>query len=206
LDGQVWLLDYLKSIEPKENTKADFVKGDTIYKIVLDVIETGVIDHFWKCYDYMGYSAKRLGGNCFITFWTPNINNTVFRDYEQALKKSQSLRDTYKVIRKEEMKVTKEQGFIREWNNGNWEATVKILENNMLYYKEFCCYPFLEIFTTPEKVEKRFREKCNEIMKDINGNVIKSDVDIMLEDMYKTKNGNWSCYTYAEHNGAITNG
>lgn len=196
---QLTLDSYLSDLCRSES---ELKVGDRIYKLILDVIETGVIDHMWEMSTGWGYSAKKDGG-CFITFWTPNVGDIVFTDAREAYTKAESLRNTYKVIRAKDMEVIKEINFTR--NDCKNIESVKMLKGNMVYFKKWPCYPFLEIFDSEKQAEKRYME-CVEIIKDDINKVKKTETEISepMQDMYLSVNGNWSSYDYVNHNGAVT--
>jgi hypothetical protein len=202
--GQIELLDYLSCIGTKEPINPELHKGDTIYKLILDVIETGIIDHIWECNDGHGYSAKQQSG--YLTFWTDDIGDTVFTNKTQAEAKANSLRETFKVIRKHKMHVIRERSFIRPTfdNRVMLTATVKLLEGNMVYYERWMCYPFLEILKTENEAEKFYSNTLKKIMEEVDGiKAFETNIHVELQDMYLSQTKLWSNYRYTEFNGPV---
>ena len=200
-NGQMSIFDLLKPEEPQ--TEPELKKGTRIYKLILDVVETGIIDHLWKLTDRYGYSALR-NERCFITFWTPDIGDTVFTDKNEVYAKAESLKNTYRVVRANDMKIIKEKNFINPDSKSQYVETVKILEGNMVYFKKWPCYPFMEIFKTEELAEKKFKQVIQEITDNIN-NIQKVEISnaVGTEDMYLAQNGVWSDYQYVNYNHPI---
>ena len=197
--NQISIGDYIKTLSVKE---PEFKKGDVIYKLILDVVEEGVIDHLWEYDNGYGYSAKKSNG-CYITFWTPDIESNVFLGRDKAYKEAEKLRNKYKVIRAEDMRIIKEKNFIRPVNDSRvtLEATVKLLENNMVYSEKWYQYPFLEICKNENEAEKIFGKKLHEITHDVNEiELYETDTSIEMQDMYLSKTGLWSNYTYTDFN------
>lgn len=205
MHGQIELLDYLDRFTIKEPAIAEFSKGDTVYKLVLDVVEIGVIEHIWECNGGYGYSAKKDSG-CFLTFWTYNIGDTVFSDKTMAYEKAKSLRNTFKVIRASELHTIKERNFVRPTfdNRVLLSATVKLLENNMVYYKTWMCYPFLEFSKTPSEAEKLYKDELNKILYEVDGKkAFEVSITDEIKDMYLSQTKLWSNYDYAEFNRPV---
>jgi hypothetical protein len=198
---QITIDDWLTDLNrPESELKA----GQRIYKLILDVVETGIIDHMWDMPNGWGYAAKKDNG-CFITLYTPDVGDTVFTDAKEAYSKAESLRNTYKVIRAKDMEILKEKTFVNTKGKKRLE-TVKLLEGNMIYFDKFPRYPFLEIFDTEAKAEKRFNECVKEIIYNINYiPKIETDENLPAIDMYLAENGNWSRYDYVGFNGAVLN-
>ncbi|MDW5300737.1 MAG: hypothetical protein SA378_11485 [Sedimentibacter sp.] len=204
---QMTLDDYFKILD-HEQKKPELKKGDIVYKIILNVIEMGVIDHFWECNKGYGYSAKRPQGG-FFTFWTSNIEYDVFSEKEKAYKEAEKLKNLYKVIRVKDIRIINEKNFIRlvSDSRGRLEATVKLLDNNMVYSKKWYQYPFLEILNNEKDAEKKFEEKLYELTHDINDTVLdETDISIEMKDMYLSKTGLWSDYQYTTFNLPVLKG
>lgn len=205
-DGQMTIFDLLKPDEPpiEPERKPEIKKGVRVYRIVLDVVETGAMDHYWDLTDRYGYSALNDAGG-YITFWTPDIGDTVFTDKNKAYAKAESLKNTYKVIRHNEMKIIKEKNYINLDSNSKYTETVKMLEGNMVYFKRWPCYPFMEIFKTREQAEKKFKEKIKEITDNIN-HITRTEIrdTVEMQDMYLAQNGVWSDYQYVNFNRPVT--
>ena len=199
-EGQMSIFDYT---EPKEKAKPKFKIGQRVYKIVLDVVETGKIAKMWDVDEkYYGYRTDEDN----IVFWDEDLNNRVFTDKTRAYTKANSLKDKLVVMRKEDMKVVKERNFIETCNDSRIliSATVKLLENNMVYWNDFYTYHFLEKFETEKDAEKRYDIELNKILN--NPNVLRRfevNVPAELKDMYLCKHGTWSEHRYAYHNGVL---
>lgn len=203
---QMSINDYLTEsiradIEPKLKI------GDRIYKVVLDVIETGIIDRHWDCGEEYGYSTDRAGNDP-ITCWDRDIGNTIFIDKNKVHEVAKGLRNTYKVIRAKNMEVIKERNFISPCKDERIliSATVKLLKGNMIYFNKWYTYHFLKVAENEKDAEKIYKQKLDEIK--IDTNITESyevNLPAELKDMYLCKNGKWSEYRYAHHNGAVIN-
>lgn len=200
MTGQVELLDYLTSIEPKR--ESELKKGMRIYKIVLDVVETGIIEFVWKFNGGYGYSAKK-DSSIYATFWSPDINKTVFTDGDEAYSRAEKLRNIYKVIRAKDMIIVKEKNFVNVKGKKRTE-TVKLLEGNMVYLDKWPCYPFLEKLETEKQAEKRYKKCIDEIVNNINNmEKVETDESLPMQDMYLARTGKWSRYDYTHFNHPV---
>lgn len=197
-EGQMSLFDY---IEPKEKVKPKFKIGQRIYKTVLDVVETGKITEIWDVGgEYYGYRTDEDN----IVFWDRDLNDTVFLDKSKAYEKAHSIRNRLTAIRKEEMKVLKEDNFIEICDDSRIliSATAKLLEGNMIYFSTWYTYHFLEKLKDEKSAQKRYKEILGEIESEINDKRFKVNVPAELKDMYLCRDGRWSEYKYVAHNGA----
>lgn len=204
-DGQMTLFDLLGPEKPKK--EPEFKIDDVIYKVILDVIETGTIDHMWELEDGYGYSAKKSNGT-FITFWTRNIGVNVFSDKIKAIKEAERRKNLYTVIRADEMKVIKERNFIEICSDGRIciSATAKLLEGNMVYWSEWYTYPFLEVCRNETEANKHYSERLNNILNKLyQPPRFEVNIPVELKDMYLCANGKWSSYDYASFNGEVLN-
>lgn len=202
--GQIELLDYLSCIGTKEPINPELQKGDTIHKLILDVIETGVIEHVWECNRGNGYSAKQQYG--YLTFWTDDIGDTVFTDKPTAQTKAKGLKEAFKVIRKDKMRVIKERSFVRPTfdNRVALKATVKLLDGNAVYYEHWMCYPFLEILKSENEAEKFYNSTLEKIMDEVDGiKAFETSIHVELQDMYLSQTKLWSNYRYTEFNRPV---
>lgn len=204
MNGQMSIMDFLIKEDPQE--EPELQKGIIVYKLILDVIEEGIIDRFWKCEEGYGYSAKKPRG-CYFSFWSPNVGETVFTSKLRAMEEAEKLRNTYKVIRAKDMGVIKEKNYIEAVDDSrqNITETVKLLKGNMIYFKRYPCYPFLEICKSEEVAEKRYKEALKEITQahDTNktGSIETDSVPAL--DMYLAGTGLWSDYEYTEFNHPV---
>ena len=199
-EGNMTIFDYLDELN--RPVEPELSKGTAVYKLILDVVENGVIDHTWELRDKYGYAAKKPIGT-FITFWSPDIGDTVFTDKEAAYTKAESLRNTYKVIRGKDMEVIKEINFARSDFKNDIES-VKLLKGNMVYFKKWPCYPFLEKFETEKQAEKRYKKCIDEIVNDINNiKKVQTDESLPMQDMYLARTGKWSRYDYVDFNHPV---
>jgi len=201
MNAQMSIFDFLTEAEPQEGP--ELKKGVTVYKLILDVIEEGIVERFWKLSKGYGYSAKKPKG-CYFSFWSPNIGETVFTSKLRATEESEKLRNTYKVIRAKDMEIIKEKNYIEAVDDSrqNITETIKLLKGNMIYFKRYPCYPFLEIYKSEGSAEKRYKEALKEITQahDTNktGSIETDSVPAL--DMYLASTGLWSDYQYAEFN------
>ena len=125
-EGQMSIFDYT---EPKEKVKPKFKIGQRVYKIVLDVVETGKIAEMWDVGEkYYGYRTDEDN----IVFWDRDLDDTVFTNKNQAHARASNLRGLFKVIRVEDMRVKEERNFIEtcEGSKVLISATVKLLEKD----------------------------------------------------------------------------
>ena len=201
-EGQMSIFDY---IEPKEKVKPKFKTGQRIYKTVLDVIETGKIKETWDVGEkYYGYRTDEDN----IVFWDRDLNDTVFLDKSKAYAKAHSIRNRLTAIRKEEMKVLKEDNFIENCKDERIliSATVKLLEGNMIYFSTWYTYHFLEKLKDEKSAQKRYKEILGEIESEMNDKRFKANVPVELKDMYMCQSGIWSEYEYVGRNGAVKKG
>jgi ribosomal protein S19 len=189
--------------------------GMRVYQVVLDVIETGVIDHFWEITSKTGdsisygYSALRDrddGFRCYMTFWDADIAVTVFAEKKEAEKFAKEQEKKYEVIRKWQMISEEMIGYVQTNHNGTKSSHyLVVLQGNMIYKKISFCYPFLYRFNSQTEMRHALGKMKKEIEKNINGVAERCEViRVEFEDMYLVRNGNWSSYKYAKDNGAVT--
>lgn len=202
---QMSINDYLTELI-RADTEPKLRIGDRIYRVVLDVVETGIIDRCWDCGEEYGYSTDRAGQD-HITCWDRDIGSTVFIDKDKAYKVAKGLRNTYKVIRATNMEVIKERNFISPCEDKRIliSATVKLLKGNMIYFNKWYTYHFLEVAENEKDAEKIYKQKLDEIKADTNMDGYEVNLPAELKDMYLCENGEWSEYRYTHHNGAVTN-
>lgn len=197
-EGQMSIFDY---VEPKEKVKPKFKKGQRVYRLILDVVETGKITGIWDFGGkYFGYRTDEDN----ITFWDRDLHSTVFTSKEQAYAKANSLKDKFIVTRTETMKVIDERNFVEICDDSRIliSATVKFLEGNMIYFNGWYTYHFLKIAKSEEKARKLYEEKANDILKEMNDKRFEVEIPVELKDMYLCQNEIWSEYRYVAHNGA----
>jgi hypothetical protein len=191
------------------------VVGTRVYRVVLDVIETGVVDHLWEIINkngdsiYYGYSAlidRDDGFRCYLTFWDADIEVTVFAEKKEAEKIAKEQEKKYEVVRKWQMISEETIGYVQTSCNGTKSLYyLVVLQGNMIYKKVFFCYPFLYRFNSQTEMRHALGKMKKEIEKNINGAVERCEmVSVEFEDMYLARNGNWSSYKYAKDNGAVT--
>ena len=196
-EGNMTIFDYLDELN--RPVVPELSKGTRIYKIILDVVETGIIEFVWEFNGGYGYSAKKDSGT-YIIFWSPDINETVFADGDEAYSRAEKLKNTYEVIRSKDMIIVKEKNFVNLEEKKRTE-TVKLLEGNMVYFDKWPCYPFLEKFDTEKQAEKRFKKCIDEIVNNINNmEKVQTDESLPMQDMYLARTGKWSRYDYVDFN------
>ena len=125
----------------------------------------------------------------------------------QTEPESQYCEKEYRVIRTDEMKVIHERNFVEICTDSRIciMATVKLLEGNMVYYKEWYTYPFLDACESEKEANKRYTEHLNNILNALyQPPRFEVNIPVELEDMYLCVNGNWSCFEYTNYNGAVT--
>lgn len=191
--------------EPKEKPEPNLRKGQRVYRLVLDVIETGTITELWECDNKYGYRTDEDT----IVFWDDNLNRNVFTNKGEAYERASSLKATYKVIRKKDMEVIKERNFIEICDDSRIliSATVKLLKGNMVYWSNFYTYHFLEKFKTEKDAEKKYNAELNENLKALDRpKRFEVNLPLELKDMYLCQSGIWSEYEYAKRNGAVKKG
>lgn len=127
---------------------------------------------------------------------------------EKLKPKTSNPRETYEVIKKEDMKVIYERNFVEICDDSRIliSATVKFLEGNMIYFSRWYTYHFSEAAADEEKAKKLYEEKVNDILKEMDDKRFEVNVPVELKDMYLCQSGTWSEYTYAERNGAVRKG
>lgn len=111
----------------------------------------------------------------------------------------------YRVTNASDMQVIKERNFIEICNDSRIciSATVKLLRGNMVYWKEWYTYPFLDICKSEKEAEKCYKEHLDNILSRLHQPPrFEVNSPVELEDMYLCVNGIWSCDTYTFHNGA----
>lgn len=205
--GQTSIFDWQEPVQ--RQIEPEFKAGDRIYKLILDVVETGIIDRVWELEDGKrhGYSAKKESGT-YITFWTENIGDTVFSSKKEVYNKADSLKNTYKVIRASSLEVVEERNFIEICTDSRTciTATAKLLKGNTVYIKGWFCYPFLEFFKSEDEAEKRYREalkKINDRMKLNESKMFEVKPIVEIKDMYLARTGKWSSYDYVNFNNPV---
>lgn len=113
----------------------------------------------------------------------------------------------YRVIKSSNMQVIRERNFVEICTDSRIciSATVKLLKGNMVYWSEWYTYPFLNICNSEKEAEKCYKEHLDNILRDLyQPPRFEVNIPVELEDMYLCVNGIWSCFTYTDHNGAIT--
>ena len=112
----------------------------------------------------------------------------------------------YRAIKVDEMKVLQEQNFVEICDDSRIciSATVKLLDNNMVYWSEWFTYPFLDICKSEKEAEKQYKEHLKNITDRLTQPPrFEVSIPVELEDMYLCVNGIWSCDTYTFRNGAV---
>jgi len=116
-----------------------------------------------------------------------------------------------KIIRASDMKVLQIKSFVYtlgiwHYEDGHWHtvsATIALLENNMVYFKDFFTYPFLYTFKNEQRAYKFYYENLNKLRKhgDSKG-TIQTELKIHneLEDMYFCKDNMYGCFEYWNNN------
>lgn len=209
---QISLFDYAITLEPKQ--EASLRVRDVVYRVVLDVIEKGTIDHLWDV-EYrddrpelkFGYSARRESTSCFMTFWNPDIGNTVFTDKETAKRFADDQRCKYAVIRKEDMMPEEVIGYRQIYADGKYqEHYLVILRGNMIYEKTAHCYPFLTKYKSEEELRRDLAKLKKKYVSDSYSKFEREEITPVFEDMYLSRDygGKWSTYDYTAHHAPVT--
>lgn len=200
---QTTIFDFMDTLKAPVSPRLSI--GDRVYKVVLDIVETGIIDSLWDCGEEYGYSTDRTGKDL-ITCWDREIGDTIFINKDKAYDKAESLRDKFTAIRTKDMQVIKERNFIEVCKDNRIliSATVKLLKGNMVYWSDFYTYHFLEKCKSDAEAEKRYDIELQKILS--NPNILKRfevNLPVELKDMYLSQNKVWSEYRYVHHNGAV---
>ena len=82
-------------------------------------------------------------------------------------------------------------------------ALLAVLPGNRLYVKEWMMYPFMYEFASSDELEKVYNAKRKKIVERIqhNNNIQNTcQINVLpsMEDMYRYKNGEYSCKEYAD--------
>jgi hypothetical protein len=126
--------------------------------------------------------------------------------HEDSKNKIPQEKQEYQVIRIKDMKVIRERNFVEICTDSRIciSATVKLLDNNMVYWSEWFKYPFLDIGKSEKEAEKQYKEHLKNISDRLHQPPrFEVKVPVELEDMYLCVNGIWSCDTYTFRNGAV---
>ena len=203
---QIKLTDYLNVLE-SPSPKTDGLEIETIvYKVILDKVDSGFIHHKWECGNEYRYSAKHFDNNYFFSVTDSEMGDTVFTSKKEACAKARQSYYIYKVMRADEMKILKERNFVEICTDSRIciSATVKILEGNIVYWKEWFTYPFLDVCKTEKEAEKSYKEHLEKITAQLyQPPRFEVNITSELEDVYLCKNGSWSNYEYAKNNGPV---
>lgn len=119
--------------------------------------------------------------------------------------------ETKDIIKSNEFSIINIRSFLyfREgwyYGNGHWHvifATVALLDNNMVYVKEFFSYPFLYTFKSSKAAYKCYSDMIDRCYEYSHGKQsIFREVNIHNDfvDMYKTKDNEYSCHEYWHRN------
>lgn len=112
----------------------------------------------------------------------------------------------YWVTKSSDMQIIQERNFVEICTDSRIciSATVKLLKGNMVYWKEWYTYPFLDICKSDKEAEKCYKEHLDNILSQLyQPPRFEVTIPVELEDMYLCVNGIWSCDKYTFHNGAV---
>ncbi|MBO5386858.1 MAG: hypothetical protein J6A59_01765 [Lachnospiraceae bacterium] len=114
-----------------------------------------------------------------------------------------------KIIRASDMKVLQIKSFVYtleiwHYEDGHWHtvsSTIALLDNNMVYFKDFFTYPFLYTFKNEQSACKFYYENL-EKLREHGDRTIHTELKIhnKLEDMYYCKDNRYSCFEYWNNN------
>lgn len=208
---QISLYEYAITLEPKQ--EASLRIGDVVYRVVLDVIEKGTVEYLWNI-EYrddrpelkFGYSARRESSSCFMTFWNPDIGETVFTDIETAKRYAKEQQSKYAVIRKENMIPQEVIGYRQIYTNEKYqEHYLVIMQGNMIYEKTALCYPFLTKYKSEKELQCDLIKKKKKYISDSYSKYEPAEITPVYEDMYLTRDygGRWSNYEYTACHGPV---
>lgn len=113
----------------------------------------------------------------------------------------------YQVIKANDMIVIRERNFVEICTDSRIliSATAKILSGNMVYWKEWFTYPFLDICKSDTEADERYNKHLENIERQLyQPPRFEVNVPVEIEDMYLCVNGIWSCERYTFHNGPLT--
>lgn len=119
--------------------------------------------------------------------------------------------ETKDIIKSNEFSIINIRSFLyfREgwlYDDGHWHvifATVALLDNNMVYVKEFFSYPFLYTFKSSKAAYKCYSDmidRCYEYSKGKQSIFREVNIHNDFVDMYKTKDNEYSCHEYWHRN------
>ena len=177
---QITLLDYVKSQEPVPVPQLK--KDDIIYLVVAGELEKHVVI---RSYPLDGYCGYWLDGT---TIWDENIGRDAFKDLGQAEQLVKELRAKYKHILVSDMKISDVKTFKNEHDS---TSQIAIVNGNMVYLKDRCCYDFMHPFETNEKAMKFYDTTISEW--------IKKYKYTETEKEFKPRNLYWCKDRYAHH-------
>ena len=132
-------------------------------------------------------------------------------DYGINIKNTDNKATSEKIIKASEMKVIKIESFaytcgLWHYEDGHWHvitATIALLEENMVYLKEFMAYPFLYTFKTEQDTYKYYIEQLEKLRNHGKGRKeiqMKLNIHNKLEDMYYCDNNRYGCFEYWNNN------
>ena len=115
--------------------------------------------------------------------------------------------DDKDIIKSSELSILKIRSFLyfREgwlYDDGHWYvifATIALLDNNMVYVKEFFSYPFLYTFKSSKAAYKCYDDMINRCFEYSHGKLsVFREIPIHNEfvDMHRCKDNEYSCYEY----------
>lgn len=198
--GQISLFDILGQQNQTKNEPPILLKaGEKVFKVLRgEVIRYVVHDEkSWICGENeRGYRLKKVKG-CWGSCINSEIGKTYFTDYEIACSVAKSNLGLYEVISAESIKPIKTVAYLyrRECDNREMIAFYSVLDNGMMYVKQF--YTYHHIVNHNAKNIKKFMkgggfEYCN--AKEI-------EFEPVFKNMYKChKDADW-IYAEAEYSG-----
>lgn len=172
--------------------------GQIVYKVIRgDVRELYVYDEKpWLCGENdseRGYRLKEKDG-CYDCTWNSNIGVNIFTDKEQAYRVAEAHLNENKCLRKENINPIKTvaYSYVREVDHRTMTAFYSLLDNGMVYIKEFMTYH--HICKDANKAIKSF-------MKEMKGhdNLTEINYNPEFKNMYPCKNDSEWCYAEAKY-------
>ena len=146
-DNQMDMFDFMNALNVPIDTDGPPVLlnlGQVVYKVIRgDVKKLYVYDEkSWLCGDNeRGYRLKEKDGSYDCT-WNSRIGVDVFTSQSDALEVAESYLSNCKCIRKENIHAVKTvaYSYVRECDNRTMIAFYSILDNEMIYVKNFMTF------------------------------------------------------------------
>lgn len=174
--------------------------GQIVYKVIRgDVYEFYVYDEKpWLCGDNntnRGYRLKEKDG-CYGCAWNTSLGVDIFTNKQHAINKAEIYLQKNDCIRKENINPVKTvaYSYVRDTDNRTMKAFYSILDNGMVYVKEFMTFSHLS--KDVDKAIKKFMEQPD--FK--NYTVTEIEYQPTFDNMYSCNNDSGWNYAEARYN------